>query len=68
MADHDKPEVSALVPTSATDKIAPMAHVNKHCKILPPPDSTLQNMEYTESELNSSVSYIWPCFLAFADD
>ena len=61
-ADHVEPEVCPSVSASATDDIAPMAHV------LPLPDSTLQNMEYTESELNSYVSCFWPFILAFADD
>ena len=62
MADHDEFEVSALVSTSASDDIAPMVHVNKHGKTLSLSDSTLQNMEYTESELNSSVSRFRPFF------
>ena len=67
MADHDEPEVSALVSSSATDDIVPMAHVNEHCKTVPSPDSTSKNMEYRESEFNSSVSCFRSCFLAFAD-
>ena len=59
MADDDELEVSALVSTSATNDIAPMAHVNEHPKTLPSPGSTLQNKE---SEFNSSVSYFAPCF------
>ena len=68
MADYDELKVSALVSTLATDDIAPMAPVNEYCKTLPSHDSTLQNMEHTESEFNSSVSRFRLCFLAFVDD
>ena len=65
MADNDELQVSALVSTSVTDDIAPMAHVNEHPKTLPLPGSILQNKE---SEFNFFCQLLSAMFLAFADD
>ena len=67
-ARHDELGVPALVSTSVIDDTVAVAHVEEHRNTLPPRDTILQYMEYTELESNSSVSCFRPCFLTFADN
>ena len=50
------------------DDTVSMARVEEHRNTLPPRDTILQHMEYTELGFNLSVSCFRPCSLAFADN
>ena len=65
---HHELGVPALVSTSVIDDTVSMARVEEHRNTLPPRDTILQRMEYTELGFNLSVSCFRPCFLAFADN
>ena len=54
----------ALVSISVIDDAVPVARVEERRNTLPPRDTILRHVEYTELEPDSSVSCFRPYFLA----